>query len=99
MAMPEGARRFVVIGATNPARRTCASLTARGHDVRHLTEPGDVSIQGVGVTPDIELDPMTVDGADVVRGTLRGVRIVRESQGGAASAPPVAPSPARPGSY
>jgi carboxyl-terminal processing protease len=26
-----------------------------------LTEPGDVSIQGVGVTPDIELDPMTVD--------------------------------------
>jgi carboxyl-terminal processing protease len=28
---------------------------------QYLTEPGDVSIQGVGVTPDIELDPMTVD--------------------------------------
>jgi carboxyl-terminal processing protease len=28
---------------------------------QYLTEPGDVSIQGVGVTPDIELDPMTAD--------------------------------------
>jgi carboxyl-terminal processing protease len=28
---------------------------------QYMTEPGDVSIQGVGVTPDIELDPMTVD--------------------------------------
>ena len=28
---------------------------------QYLTEPGDVSIQGVGVTPDIELDAMTVD--------------------------------------
>jgi carboxyl-terminal processing protease len=28
---------------------------------QYLTEPGDVSIQGVGVTPDIELDPMVVD--------------------------------------
>jgi carboxyl-terminal processing protease len=28
---------------------------------QYLTEPGDVSIQGVGVTADIELDPMTVD--------------------------------------
>jgi carboxyl-terminal processing protease len=28
---------------------------------QYLTEPGDVSIQGTGVTPDIELDPMTPD--------------------------------------
>ncbi len=28
---------------------------------QYLTEPGDISIQGVGVTPDIELDPTTVD--------------------------------------
>jgi carboxyl-terminal processing protease len=28
---------------------------------QYLTEPGDVSIQGVGVTPDVELDAMTVD--------------------------------------
>ena len=28
---------------------------------QYLTEPGDISIQGTGVTPDIELDPMTVD--------------------------------------
>jgi carboxyl-terminal processing protease len=28
---------------------------------QYLTMPGDISIQGVGVTPDIELDPMTVD--------------------------------------
>ena len=27
---------------------------------QYLT-PGDVSIQGVGVTPDVELDPMTAD--------------------------------------
>jgi carboxyl-terminal processing protease len=28
---------------------------------QYLTEPGDISIQGPGVTPDVELDPMTVD--------------------------------------
>ena len=28
---------------------------------QYLTEPGDISIQGTGVTPDIELDPRTVD--------------------------------------
>jgi len=28
---------------------------------QYLTEPGDVSIQGVGVTPDVELDAMTAD--------------------------------------
>jgi carboxyl-terminal processing protease len=32
---------------------------------QYLTEPGDVSIQGVGVTPDIELEPMTVDGLEM----------------------------------
>jgi carboxyl-terminal processing protease len=32
---------------------------------QYLTEPGDVSIQGVGVTPDIELDPMTVDSLEM----------------------------------
>ncbi len=26
---------------------------------QYLTEPGDISIQGTGITPDIELDPMT----------------------------------------
>lgn len=28
---------------------------------QYLTEPGDISIQGTGITPDIELDPMTAD--------------------------------------
>jgi carboxyl-terminal processing protease len=28
---------------------------------QYLTEPGDISIQGTGITPDVELDPMTVD--------------------------------------
>ncbi len=32
---------------------------------QYLTEPGDVSIQGVGVTPDIELDPMTADSLEM----------------------------------
>jgi carboxyl-terminal processing protease len=32
---------------------------------QYLTEPGDVSIQGVGVTPDVELDPMTVDAQEM----------------------------------
>ncbi len=32
---------------------------------QYLTEPGDVSIQGTGVTPDIELDAMTVDNQEM----------------------------------
>ena len=32
---------------------------------QYLTEPGDVSIQGTGVTPDIQLDPMTVDAQEM----------------------------------
>ncbi len=32
---------------------------------QYLTEPGDISIQGVGVTPDIELDPTTVDAQEM----------------------------------
>ena len=32
---------------------------------QYLTEPGDVSIQGVGVTPDVELDPMTADSLEM----------------------------------
>ncbi|HEY2370092.1 MAG TPA: CARDB domain-containing protein, partial [Polyangiaceae bacterium] len=32
---------------------------------QYLTEPGDISIQGTGVTPDIELDPMTVDNLEM----------------------------------
>jgi carboxyl-terminal processing protease len=28
---------------------------------QYLTEPGDISIQGTGVVPDIQLDPMTAD--------------------------------------
>jgi carboxyl-terminal processing protease len=32
---------------------------------QYLTEPGDISIQGTGVTPDVELDPMTVDAQEM----------------------------------
>ena len=32
---------------------------------QYLTEPGDVSIQGIGVTPDVELDPMTADSLEM----------------------------------
>ena len=32
---------------------------------QYLTEPGDISIQGTGITPDIELDPMTVDSLEM----------------------------------
>jgi carboxyl-terminal processing protease len=38
---------------------------------QYLT-PGDVSIQGVGVTPDIELDPMTVDELEMDLTTNQG---------------------------
>jgi carboxyl-terminal processing protease len=59
---------------------------------QYLTEPGDVSIQGVGVTPDIELDPMTVDplemdltadtGAIKERDLSRALSNVRAKDGG-----------------
>jgi carboxyl-terminal processing protease len=59
---------------------------------QYLTEPGDVSIQGVGVTPDIELDPMTVDplemdltadtGALKERDLSRALSNVRAKDGG-----------------
>ncbi|MDF2692036.1 MAG: Carboxyl-terminal protease, partial [Labilithrix sp.] len=32
---------------------------------QYLTEPGDISIQGTGVTPDVELDPMTADNQEM----------------------------------
>jgi carboxyl-terminal processing protease len=42
---------------------------------QYLTMPGDISIQGTGVTPDIELDPMTADNQEmdltVDTGTLK----------------------------
>jgi carboxyl-terminal processing protease len=59
---------------------------------QYLTEPGDVSIQGVGVTPDIELNPMTVDpmemdltadtGAVKERDLSRALSNVRAKEGG-----------------
>jgi carboxyl-terminal processing protease len=59
---------------------------------QYLTEPGDVSIQGVGVTPDVELDPMTVDslemdltadsGAIKERDLSRALSNVRAKDGG-----------------
>jgi carboxyl-terminal processing protease len=59
---------------------------------QYLTEPGDVSIQGVGVTPDIQLDPMTVDplemdliadsGAIKERDLSRALSNVRAKDGG-----------------
>jgi carboxyl-terminal processing protease len=59
---------------------------------QYLTEPGDVSIQGVGVTPDVELDPMTVDplemdltadtGAVKERDLSRALSNVRAKEGG-----------------
>lgn len=42
---------------------------------QYLT-PGDVSIQGVGVAPDIELDPMTVDTLEM--DLFRSERLLRE---------------------
>ena len=59
---------------------------------QYLTEPGDVSIQGVGVTPDIELDPMTVDSLEMdlmsdtggikERDLSRALSNVRANEGG-----------------
>jgi carboxyl-terminal processing protease len=61
--------RAVIIGQTTFGKGTVQlvfpRVTPDGAALKltiaqYLT-PGDVSIQGVGVTPDIELDPMTVD--------------------------------------
>jgi carboxyl-terminal processing protease len=59
---------------------------------QYLTEPGDVSIQGVGVTPDIQLDPATADplemdltadsGAIKERDLSRALSNVRAKDGG-----------------
>lgn len=39
--------RFVVIGATTLARRVCAALLERGHEVSHLPAPGDAELRRV----------------------------------------------------
>lgn len=60
--------RAVVVGQTTFGKGSVQlvfSRIARGAALKltvaqYLT-PGDISIQGVGVTPDIELDPMTAD--------------------------------------
>ena len=46
-------RKYVVIGDTREARRTCSSLTSLGHDVRHLHAPTDHQL-GEGPTSDVE---------------------------------------------
>jgi carboxyl-terminal processing protease len=65
--------RAVVVGETTFGKGSVQLLFTELPDkaalkltiAQYLTEPGDVSIQGVGVTPDIELDPMTVDSLEM----------------------------------
>ena len=59
----------------------------------------EMGVKAAGGVRDLEqMQAMVAAGATRV-GASAGVRIVRESQGGPASAPPAAPAPARPGSY
>ena len=60
--------RAVVIGQTTFGKgsvqlvyRGVAGNAALKLTIAQYLTPGDISIQGVGVTPDIELDPMTAD--------------------------------------
>jgi carboxyl-terminal processing protease len=61
--------RAIVVGTTTFGKGSVQAVLEDMPDetalkittAQYLTEPGDVSIQGVGVMPDIELDPMTVD--------------------------------------
>jgi len=61
--------RAVIIGATTFGKGSVQLVfpdvtpekAALKLTIAQYLTPGDVSIQGVGVTPDIELDPMTVD--------------------------------------
>ncbi|APR99504.1 MXAN_5808 family serine peptidase [Pajaroellobacter abortibovis] len=42
---------------------------------QYLTEPGDISIQGVGITPDVELVPMVVDPLEMdLTGNISGIK-------------------------
>jgi carboxyl-terminal processing protease len=61
--------RAIIVGATTFGKGSVqlvfpdvtAEKAALKLTIAQYLTPGDVSIQGVGVTPDIELDPMTVD--------------------------------------
>ncbi len=61
--------RAVIVGATTFGKGSVqlvfpdvtAEKAALKLTIAQYLTPGDVSIQGVGVTPDIELDPMTAD--------------------------------------
>jgi carboxyl-terminal processing protease len=61
--------RAVIVGETTFGKGSVQLIFSEFPDkaalkltiAQYLTEPGDISIQGTGVTPDIELDPMTAD--------------------------------------
>ena len=65
--------RAVIVGETTFGKGSVQLIFADLPDkaalkltiAQYLTEPGDISIQGTGVTPDIELDPMTVDAQEM----------------------------------
>ncbi len=63
--------RAVIVGATSFGKgsvQTVRNLPDGGAlkiTIAQYLTPGDVSIQGVGITPDIELAPMTVDALDM----------------------------------
>lgn len=63
--------RAVIVGQTSFGKgsvQTIRSLPDGGAlkiTIAQYLTPGNVSIQGVGITPDIELDPMTVDALDM----------------------------------
>ncbi|MBI5517515.1 MAG: PDZ domain-containing protein [Deltaproteobacteria bacterium] len=63
--------RAIIIGQTSFGKgsvQTVRSLPDGGAlkiTIAQYLTPGDVSIQGTGITPDIELDPMTADALDM----------------------------------
>ncbi len=89
--------RAIVVGQTSFGKgsvQTIRNLPDGGAlkiTIAQYLTPGDVSIQGVGITPDVELQPITVDALDMDLDADKAY----PARGGPLGAPDLRPAPAR----